>query len=415
MPSGPPPTVSATLNFGESPVEGFVTLRPSFETRDWRYEVDLDEDGIVDHEGALDVEVAFMYRFTVPGVHRVRVTLQGPDSIQNVEIPVSVNDPEAIRVVAQRAAIELGEPGSFNSFEGITTNRAGSIVYIADFSGLDIYSLRAGDLEQLAAPLELTLLLRGLAGLSIPPSDTSLYVAHKDLGLSVVAIPRMELLRSIAVDGHNFIYAVDDSTALMPGGQEDLNLNSTRTGVSIRTLGVADPGHFSVSKSATLVAVIGSNGLARAIRLASMPGLLHIARVDLPEGLDPEIVAFDPSEDALFVMARGADGDHFVLVDLRSRTVVYDLRLGNALVPRFCCFANPVAMSADGRYVAMERDSGVYFIDTALDLPLFHTSIGNSVAASPTEDVFYLLRPDGLVSKVAISPIIYRSSGNRER
>ncbi|MGH7549795.1 MAG: hypothetical protein ACREK3_03470 [Gemmatimonadota bacterium] len=57
--------------------------------------------------------------------------------------------------------------------------------------------------------------------------------------------------------------------------------------------------------------------------------------------------------------------------------------------------------------MAFEWDGGAYFIDTELDLPLYSIPplgciCGFSVTASPVEDVFYFLRSDGLVQKIAI-------------
>ena len=57
--------------------------------------------------------------------------------------------------------------------------------------------------------------------------------------------------------------------------------------------------------------------------------------------------------------------------------------------------------------MAFEWHGGAIFIDTELDLPRHAIPglgglAGFSVTPSPVEDVFYFLRSDGLIQKVAI-------------
>src|SRR5688572_28920800 len=72
-PAGPAPSVRASVAFGESPLEGFLYLTPDAETRDWPYTVDLDGDGVAAHEGLLNREIGFGYRFVTPGIYRSQV------------------------------------------------------------------------------------------------------------------------------------------------------------------------------------------------------------------------------------------------------------------------------------------------------------------------------------------------------
>src|SRR5687768_13008669 len=81
-PSGPAPEVSVSLGFGEPPLEGVLSLAPGAESANWGYSIDLDEDGQVDHEGVLEREIGFAYRFVTPGVHHIAVELSGPDGNQ---------------------------------------------------------------------------------------------------------------------------------------------------------------------------------------------------------------------------------------------------------------------------------------------------------------------------------------------
>ena len=410
VPSGPRPVISMSLAFGESPLEGELRLSPSSETANWLYAVDVDEDGAADHSGTLTREVGFGYRFSTPGVHGVRVSLTGPGGIETITVPAIVNDLTAIRVLAQRAFTG----GAANAiFEGITTNRAGTSLYVGDFFNSTIYRLDPGDLRPLAPPLVLPridddrgFVAGGPEGLAVTPSDTLLLVAHKLFGLSVVAIPTLEPRRSLRMAGEYFIHAVDDADALSTA-RGGLDLIDTNTGGTVRSLAVPNTWHFAVSFASQVVAALNSSGPA-AVHLANLVDLQQIARVELPGAIEADVVAFDPAGDRLYVMGRDGQGSRFYLVDVPSRTVLLNLPLGLGACGAFCV-ANPVATSRGGRFVAMEQGGGVYFIDTTLDLPRYYVGTrmsnrGLSVAASPTEEAFYLLQPDGFVRKVALTP-----------
>jgi len=395
MASGPSPAVTVSLGFGDSPVEGFVYLRPQAETNGWRYSVDIDEDGATDHEGILQGEIGFAYRFTTRGVHRIRFSLAGPQSNEMVDVPVVVNDPDAVQVLVQRAI--AGDPDAI--FEGITTNRAGTMLFVGDFWNSEIHPLDPADLHALAPPLPLG--ISGAEGLSVTPSDSILLVGHKRHRLSVVAIPDMEIRRNVRMEGEFFIHALDDATALSPG-LTGLDLVDIDTGQTIRRLALPRAWHLAVSPVSPVAAVLNRANPA-AVHLASLPDLQEMGHIDLPDVLDAENVAFDPAGDRLYVMGQDQQGSRFLLLDVASRSVLLSLPLGPGACWIFCV-ANPVAVSRSGRFVAMEHGNGTYFIDTELDLPRFRSSAGLSVAASPTEEAFYVLRPEGLVSKVAIRP-----------
>jgi hypothetical protein len=409
-PSGPRPTVSTTLGFGESPLEGRVRLTPLEGTSFWRYAVDVDEDGVADHSGILVGEVEFPYRFSAPGVHAVRVSLTGPDGIETINLPAIVNDPSAIQILAQREI-----PSAEIRFtEGITVNRAGTELFVGGFGEFEILRLNPADLAFQGPPLSLkpgfggeTSIDWGAEGLSTTPSDTLLLVAHNRLGVSAVAIPTMEPRRSLRRNGNFFfIEALSETTALTPtNSTSTLDIIDTRTGQTIRSLPVPGVWHFSVSRLGDRVAVIERFGSPAALRVASLPELQESARIPLPHRVSPAVVAFDPAGDRVYVMGRNLDDGTavFVLIDVIAGRVLLTMTLGTGPCLGFCV-ANPVATLASGRFVAMEQGEGALFIDTALDLPRFFSPVGNSVAASPTEEAFFLLRPEGLVSKVAIRP-----------
>lgn len=404
-PSGPPPGIAVSLGFGGPPLEGFLYLHPTATTEDWGYSIDLNEDDQADHEGIVGRDIGFAYRFESPGVHRIRVDLTGPDGPQTIDAPVVVNDPNAVHILAQRQIV-LGGPFLDFSFEGITTDRNGTAVYVADFWQNEIFRLDPSDLQDLGPSLKRPR-DRGFEALSVPPSDTLLFVMHKDFGMTVIAIPSMEFRRNIPVEGDFFAHAIDDTLALTTGWGH-FSLIDTRSGSHIRALPIPAAWHFSVSPNGSMAAVLNVARPA-AVHLVGLLDLQEIDRIDFPNLFSVSTVAFDPAGDRLYVMGSDGQDAHFLLVEVASRTVLLTLPLG----PGRCgyCVANPVATLPSGRFVAMEWGGGTYFIDTELDLPRFHTGIrvgnnffaaGLSVAASPVEEAFYLLRPDGFIQKVRI-------------
>jgi hypothetical protein len=412
-PTGPTPVVLASLGFGDPPLEGFLYLRPAAGTANWRYAIDLDGDGNPDHEGVMTREIGFAYRFASPGVYRMRVSLTGPGGVEVFEVPAVVNDPAAVQMLAQRD-LSNPQPPYFDqgTFEGIALNHASTALFVGDFFQSEIHHLDPATLADLGPPLPLRPGLfdeevfapGGAEGLSVTPSDAFLFVAHKGFGLSVIGLPNMELLRSLQMDGEFFIEALDDVTALVPGRlyREGLNLIDTRTGETIRTLPAPDPWHFAVSPATDRVAVLVRTGQPLTLRVASLSSLQELVRIPLPELSSADIVAFDPAGDRAYVMGNAPGrGSVFVLIDVITGRVLLTMTLPTGCGFAGFCVANPVATLASGRFVAMERD-GTYFVDTTLDLPRFYSDFGASVAASPLEDVVFLLRPDGLVTKARI-------------
>jgi DNA-binding beta-propeller fold protein YncE len=404
IPAGPPPSISVSLAFGDAPVEGFAYLRPRSDTRNWRYSVDVDEDGSIDHQGVLEGDIGFAYRFTSPGVHYVHARLEGPEGFREDSAAVVVNDLEAVRVLNQRVLVDPNSDVR-SIFEGITMDHAGRFLYVGDFENSEIHRVDPTTLQSLARlpPLVPSEAPFGrVEGLAVAPSDSLLVVAHKYYALSVVAVPSMGVRRTLRMEGEFFVHALDDTLAISTGG--GLVLVDTRSGATLRRASISRAWHFAVSTERGLIAV-AAYGEMPSLHIVSMPTFEVIARIELPSVDQADVVAFDPYEDKVYVMGRRAGESHFILVDLPSRAVILDMPLG----PGSCgyCAANPVATASNRRFVGMEQGGGVYFIDTSFDLPRYYIGLrsqhtGMSVTASPIEDAFYLLRSDGLLLKVRI-------------
>jgi DNA-binding beta-propeller fold protein YncE len=407
---GPAPTVKISLGVGESPVEGEVFLSPPEGSQTWRYWVDLDEDGVGDREGTLALGIGFRYRFTEPGVHNIRVILTGPAERQEtIDLPIVVNDGGPIRVLAV-GRIDV-DPLSGAIFEGIAMSHSGDAVYIASFFGGDLYRLDPMTLE-VTGHIEIGPRVEGLA---IPPSDQFLYAAFKGHDAASVDLASFTVARFFENPGEIggfFIAAPQDGRALI-GGQGPLGLIDMETGAILDRFRA--PGeeftstwHFDISPDGQSAAVI-SRGEGQGLHIMDMNTLDSIRELPLGEMTFPEIVAFHPSGERLYLFGYSENvGGLFVVLDVETGELKQRLVLGPGSCGSFCV-ANPTATSLSGRYVAVEWQGGAYFIDTETDLPehsitpfFGFSAPGFSVAASPVEDVFYFLRSDGLVQKIAI-------------
>lgn len=314
----------------------------------------------------------------------------------------------AVRVPNQRRLVDPNSDARAG-FEGITMDRSGRFLYVGDFENSQIYQVDPTTLQIVSGPLPLPVPPppSGRAeGLSVTPSDSLLVVAHKYVRLSVVAIPSMTVRRGIPMEGEFFIHTLDDTLAVSTGIGSGLLLVDIRSGRTVRRASIPGAWHFAVSSEKGLIALIARDGVP-ALHLMSLSTFAELARIDMPSLASANVVAFDPQEDKVYVMGRGHDQEsHFLLIDLSSQTIARDVALG----PEPCssyCVANPAATVPSGRFVAMEQSGGVHIIDTVLDQPRYYVGIpiihtGMSVTASPNEDAFYLLRSDGLLTKIQI-------------
>lgn len=394
------PTISVSREVGEPPLEGSLHLTPDARSLTWRYEVDLDEDGTPDQAGDLLRATSLAYRFETPGIHHLTISLSAPGDAFTVDFPMVVIDSN-LRVVNQHRLHDLTSE-IHRTFEGIAIDHAGRSLFVGDFYNSQIYQIDPESLQPLAGPIQLPRLAGGVEGLSVTPSDSLLVVAHKHHGLSVVAIPSMEVRRAMYAGAEYFIHAVDDTLAIGAGAY-GLVLIDTRSGAEVRRIPYSRGWHFAVSSEKDLIAVIVPT--PPTLHLVSMTSFQEVGQIPLPM-TNAEVVAFDPHENKAYLGWGGQGESVFVVVDLDLEAVMLRLPLGAGTCGIFCV-ANPVATSRDGHWVAMEQGGGVYFIDTTLDRPRYFTGFktglsGMSVAASPVEDAFYLLRSDGLLMKVRI-------------
>jgi hypothetical protein len=298
-------------------------------------------------------------------------------------------------VLAQGFALTTGSD-SGALFEGIVVD--GQSVYVASFARGTVVRLSAANLSILGS----TGLPQAVEGLTVG-SDGSLLAVHRDLGLSVVAIPALTPLALHTEGGGFFVESLSGERALTSGGHP-LTLLDTQSGSSLGEFvaeGAVSMWHFAVAPDGSEVAAIRTDTTRREIHILS-PELEPVASLDLTAYTSLIGIAYDPDGTKLYVMARDANrNDHFVAIDLAEGRA-QDVPLGQSRCINFCV-ANHVATSREGRWVVFAEEGRAFFIDTTTDLPasvIEAVFVVSGVAASPTEDAFFFVRPDGLVTKV---------------
>jgi WD40 repeat protein len=408
LPEGPVPLVEVSLGFGNVPVEGEVFLSPPAGSRNWRYEIDLDEDGRIDRRGILGLGIGFRYRFETSGVHRIRTSLTGPEErTVQVESLVVANDEGPIRILA--AAQVQPVNAEWVSFEGITMSHSGDALFVANYSGGSLHRVDPGTLSVTGVIEDMGY---SIEGISVSPKDSFLFATYKygykaSVGLSSFEIDRFFGERA---GSSFFIQALDEQQALMGGGGP-LALINMKTGEILndfRAPGAefTDTWHFALSPDGAIAAVIVYDG-TYSLHIVDVATLQSLRTIPLGRMLSPRTLAFHPQGDRLYAIGYGQDGDAlFAVFDRETGETLREVPLGAVFCSGYCV-ASPAATLLSGRYVAFEWGGGAYFIDTELDLPLYSIPplgcfCGFSVTASTVEDVFYFLRSDGLVQKVAI-------------
>jgi hypothetical protein len=313
--------------------------------------------------------------------------------------PVGPDPLEGFSVLAQGFAGASGsDPQAL--YEGIAVDATGGSVYVGSFARGTLVRLDAGDLQVLGS----TTLPEGLEGLSVAPGNETLVGTHRDGGISVVAIPAMTSSFRADAGGGFFVRSIGENRALTSGGQP-LALVDTEAGISLAEFfppGGLTMWHMAVSPDGSRFAVLRNEDAARELLFFS-PELEDLGGFDLSTYASVIAVAYHPSGSKLYVTTRDLGGGvHFLVIDVATASV-----LARFLGPNNCnllCVANPVATSREGRWIVFAEQNGAHFVDTATDEPVVRAQnafFGSGVAASPTENAFFFLRSDGLVTKVS--------------
>jgi DNA-binding beta-propeller fold protein YncE len=314
--------------------------------------------------------------------------------------PIGPEPIEGFNVIAQGFA----DPGGSDPqglYEGIAVDETGASVYVGSFVRGTLVRLDAGDLQILGS----TILPVGLEGLSVAPGNQTLVGTHRDGGLSVVAIPALTSSFRADASGGFFALSIGSDRALTSGGQP-LALVDTESGISLAEFippGGSSMWHLAVSPDGSRIAVLRNEDVGREL-LFFTPELEDLGGFDLSTYASVIAVAYHPSGAKLYVTTRdAAGGEHFLVIDIAAASV--NARFFGPNGCQVFCVANPVATSREGRWVVFAEETGAHFVETASDevIRAGNDFFGSGVAASPTENAFFFLRSDGLVTKVSYS------------
>lgn len=330
--------------------------------------------------------------YAIVGLAAGLVACSGTSPAGPIEDPV-------FTVLAQGFALATGSDQTA-LFEGIAADDAGS-VYVASFARGTIVRMRGSDLSIVNS----TSVPQSVEGLAVaPPGTGPLLAVHQGSGLSVVEIPGLTPLALHDEAGGFFVEALGTNRALTSGGRP-LTLVNPATGETLVEFippGGASIWHFAVSPDGTQIAALRSEAGGREIHLLTSE-LESLASFDLSAYNSLHAIAYHPGGTRLYVLARdGGQRDHFLSIDLLAERAV-DTALGQSGCS-VLCVANPVATSREGRWVVFAQETGAFFIDTQTHqavAQLRGVFVGSGVAASPTEDAFFFVRHDGLVTKVS--------------
>lgn len=394
----PTPVVRASLGFGDAPLEGELILDPGtpISTRDaWRYEVDLDADGEPDATGTVDQVVTIAYRFQELGPHRLMIALERGEEEAFFERFVVVNDPTGIDVLGPGVI-----PGEVDILEGITHDRLRDVLYVSDPSVAELFELDSEDLS-IRRFVDLSSALNGkMEGLAIAPDEDLLYVVDKSYSLQVLSLPGLERLENFSLGfGNFFVHALPGRRAYV-GGETGIALIDTREGRVIESFRMMTGlGHFAVHPDGATIALLGSAaGTQHSITFLTADGLVTQRTVipDIGEAF-LAAAAFSPDGDQLYVLV---DRDPFrlLVVSFPEGTILQEIVLSGVDCPGCTAgltagYANPVATTADGRFVVFPTAIGTFFVDTTVDLPLYRSPDPDpwqalfccNVAAHPTD------------------------------
>jgi len=404
------PEVVVTRPVGNPPVEGAVELAPrGMESGEspWRFEVDLDGDGEADASGEVTALRSVPFSFEAPGLHPVRVVFTRGTERAEVERSVNVLDPDRIEVLG---TVQLeGAP----LIEGIALDRSGTRLFVSrSFERLlvELDAMTLTVLDTLHVP-EVTNTLEGLA---VAPDEELLYVVSKFpfASLWLIDLDRFEteaFFKDLST-GEYYVEALP-GRRVYTSGSEDLGLIDARDGTVVAELELAvseEANHFAISPSGDRIVVILDNNTGPPFHWSVVLVDMELNEIRRSERVDVflEHVAWSPNRDRIYV--RYVDeplGDRcgvFVLDPMTLevlKNVPLSVDQGNCSAASVAV-ANPVDATPDGRFLLLPSAAGTFVFDTLVDRPIASFPICCNVAASPSEDVFYVVTFDGDVTRL---------------
>ncbi|HUP19069.1 MAG TPA: hypothetical protein VM778_03850, partial [Gemmatimonadota bacterium] len=329
------------------------------------------------------------YRFVSPGIHTMRVQARVEDSVQEFGPTVVVNDPDAIRLVRSSRI-----PGNDPLLGGLAID---SELFLSGWTDDRLYRLDPADLAVQEA-VEFPPGTRKLEGVAVLESAGLLAVAEESFRIHVLRLQDLRPERVIelgdaAPGGGDLVYLLPLSDGVVANLLGPA-LVDVQSGNVLRRREIERMVHFQLSSDEELLAVaqneLSEPGASNTVLLLTTSDLSIRWSTDLP--VPPWRVAFSPGGDRVYVLAADVTAGHLVFFvlseagEILSQTIVE----GQAGLPTG---AAPVAVSADGRFVAFSTFSGLYVVDTDLHLVRYRSEplLGCcSVAAGPVGTRFYV-------------------------
>lgn len=400
------PTVDLSVGFGDPPVTGVVIIRRQDPTEPWSFSVDLDSNGDVDATGQVGQGADVPFEFSSSGIHRIQVKLALEGNDFQTERLVIVNDLTASEVVRTVVIPAGDEPEVI--LEGITIGEGatGLELYVAMSRAKRVLRLDPMTLEVQAEISLASENLNTLEGMDLDPTGEFLYVVSKSHRLISLTAPDLALAQIFPIDGAAFTVHALSPSMVLTGGEGPVSLVDARDGTILNSRLILGAVNFALSTDGTTLGLIQrSESGPRLIRFLDVADFSDLGTTELPSGFDPQVVAFKPSGEKLYVLGASTGLVRFIAIDTATARIVTEQPLEGPGAAFFATIANPYATSSDDRFVVFPTTHGAYLVDTTTDLPLFRIPLGCcNVAASPTTNEFYFAQTSGEVSIVRLNP-----------
>lgn len=354
-------SVSTTLDFGRAPLRGDLVVSPR-ERTDLQYEIDLDLDGVAEESGSVGLGVVVGYSFSVPGPHRMGVTLSSPEEVFRVERTIVVDDPTVLELVARRP-IEVSGPLS-----GIAFDPDERRVWVSAPNQDALIEL---DADQLTETRRATFPMIDYSAVGIETSESgeALFADVGDslvrLDLSVIGFGAVEPFAR--ADRGDLVERLADGDLVAGGSRGVLRIDPvTGETQAERALLGGFGSDLEPSPDGLYVAWSGTTEL----HLLSAEDLSDLWTLPLPYHTFVAL-AFDASGTRLFAFTR-VEGE-WVLYVLETRTGEIERRLTIANTGRGSrapFVTRPAARTKDDRSIIFASEIGALVVDATTALPV---------------------------------------------
>jgi len=390
--------VEVDVAFGDPPFEGEVLIIPSTPADEWRYEVDLDEDGASDERGSVGLGVHVGFRYDEPGPHAIHVILDDGTNRYSQERVVMVNDSTVMSMVREQTVGPESIPADFGR---PVLSSTGDALFLVDQNRQALFRV---DLAPLTMTRQRSLPFDGLlqAGISVAQEDSNVYVLMSSPDVTgrwqVFSRDLMPMAERRETSFAGPFLEPGPSGLLYAWGLSGLTLFDPVSLEVIRELppNASDDVALSPDGDNLLVSMFEPRGVA----LLDSNTLRQIWFTPLPDDWDlrPWRVSFSPDGDKVYAILVGntpgpAVGMGLAVLDARSGEIRRVVGIERGAPSNL----SDLVTSFDERFVAFTTEKGMYVIDVGLELPRFRGLGGEfipiaccQIAASRSANAFYV-------------------------